>query len=212
MNYKEGDKVKVRSKEWWDAQPKNKYGNVQCGVDKFTKDMVDMCGKTVTISVVAVDGYLVDGSDYYWTDEMFEGPDSGNVSQGISDQIIKDIAKVVNKNNPGISDQLIKDIAEVVKKNNLGVSVSEKDGKIIIEPLKVEEEDYPYDAPVVAFDKIGDWHSRYYAGKGRCIPSILIGEDTNGAPDWKYIIPSNKFNVNNINESMMFNLAKKRNE
>lgn len=115
MKYKVGDKVKVRSKEWWDAQPKNAYGNVKCGSEVFVEGMTYMCGKTVTISAIRSNTYRIGDEAFYWTDEMFEG--------------------LVEDSQKGISEKLIKDISEVIKKNNLSVSVSEKDGKLIIEPL-----------------------------------------------------------------------------
>lgn len=45
MKHKVGDKVKVRSKEWWNAQPKNASGSVDCGAEMFTDTMTSMCGK-----------------------------------------------------------------------------------------------------------------------------------------------------------------------
>lgn len=115
MKYKVGDKVKVRSKEWWDAQQKNAYGNVRCGSEVFTDGMTCMCGKIVTISSIRYGTYRIVEEGFHWTDEMFEG--------------------LVEDSQKKISEKLIKDIAEVIKKNNLSVSVSEKDGKLIIEPL-----------------------------------------------------------------------------
>lgn len=115
MKYKVGDKVKVRSKEWWDAQPKNAYGYVECGADVFSEGMTYMCGEIVTISAIRSNTYRIGEGMFNWTDEMFEG--------------------LAEDSQKGISEQLIKNISDVIKKNNLSVSVGEKGGKIIIEPL-----------------------------------------------------------------------------
>lgn len=114
MKYKVGDKVRVKSKEWWNSHTKNEYGEVECGDVWFTSRMTYMCGSIVEIEKVLVDRYHIRDSIYRFTDEMLE-----------------DIVSEVNQ-----TDQLIKDISEVIKKNNLGISVKEESGKLIIEPLK----------------------------------------------------------------------------
>ena len=50
MKYNVGDKVRIKSKEWWDKQPKNESGDVDCGADTFTDMMTVLCGKVVEIS------------------------------------------------------------------------------------------------------------------------------------------------------------------
>lgn len=75
MRYKAGDKVRVKSKEWWDAQPKTLSGSVQCGSENFTPEMVAFCGQVVTIcGMMSDESYLVEGNCCYWNDEMFESP------------------------------------------------------------------------------------------------------------------------------------------
>lgn len=188
MKHKVGDKVRIKSKEWWDAQPKNEEGDVRCGSDTFTDTMTCMCGKVVEISDVSEDTYFIKEYEYNWTDEMFD--DSYNPEKSI------------------LSEEMIKDIAEVVKRHNLGVCVSEKDGKLIIEPLKVEkEEDLPIDTPVMVSDEI-DWHLRYYAGKGTAFTNGDKSKKTNEFTIWKYIIPCDKFNFENPEESLKYNIVK----
>lgn len=64
MKFKVGDRVKVRE----DLKPNEYYGGV-----RFDSDMRKMKGRTVTIiSTFDDDGYRVEGSIFYWTDEMFE--------------------------------------------------------------------------------------------------------------------------------------------
>ena len=64
MKFKVGDRVKVRE----DLKPNEYYGGV-----RFDSDMRKMKGRTVTIiSTFDDDSYRVEGSIFYWTDEMFE--------------------------------------------------------------------------------------------------------------------------------------------
>lgn len=67
MKFKVGDKVKVRK----DLKPDKYYGGV-----RFDSDMRKMKGRTVTIiGAFDDDSYSVEGSIFYWTDEMFENKD-----------------------------------------------------------------------------------------------------------------------------------------
>lgn len=79
MKYKVGDKVKVRSREWWDKHEKNgdvlvkrNYSNMLF----FTKGMTDYCRETVTIASVCHerDSYKIeeDNMIWEWCDGMFE--------------------------------------------------------------------------------------------------------------------------------------------
>lgn len=78
MKYKVGDKVRIRSKEWYDSH-KNKFGKIwiDClsreGTICFDQDNAKYCGKEVTIFSVEPDNYVLRGIPYEWTDEMIEG-------------------------------------------------------------------------------------------------------------------------------------------
>ena len=73
MKHKVGDKVRVKSLYWYNAN-KNKCEYVQCLGDSFTKEMSKLCGKLVTIISITKLGYFVseDENKYNWTDDMFE--------------------------------------------------------------------------------------------------------------------------------------------
>lgn len=75
MKYKVGDKVKVKSREWYNKN-KNKYGTFICnnGV-YFQPTMSKFCENILIIKDVdkVVNAYKVEGNDYYWVDDMFEG-------------------------------------------------------------------------------------------------------------------------------------------
>lgn len=67
--YEVGDKVKIRSLEWYNQ---NK-DNVGC-IDSFVPPMVKYCGKEATIEESFYGTYLldIDNRSWYWTDKMFE--------------------------------------------------------------------------------------------------------------------------------------------
>ena len=78
MKYKEGDRVRIRSKEWYDSN-KNKFGKVWTRsltgdyMICFDHDFVKYCGKVAEIFSVERDNYALKGIPYAWADEMIEG-------------------------------------------------------------------------------------------------------------------------------------------
>ena len=72
MKYKVGDKVKIKSLDWYNAN-RNYYGNVECGFYYFIEEMSKYCGKILTIGEVYRNEYeLQEGENFIWTDEMFD--------------------------------------------------------------------------------------------------------------------------------------------
>lgn len=187
MKYKVGDKVRIKSKKWWNAQPKNENGDVECGADTFTDIMTCLCGKVVEISDILDDVYSIKGYDLNWTDEMFDDSFSYNPEKSI------------------ISEEMIKDISEVVKKHNLGVSISENDGKLIIEPLNVDKyDDLALGSPVMVSNNNEYWYFSHYVGRGRA----FIPDGHGKSKHWEYIIEFEKFNPYNLEESLKYNIVK----
>lgn len=72
MKYKVGDKVKIKSLDWYYSKSDG-MGNIQCGDWYFTLSQTSYCGKVLTISAVFDTFYLMKGIAHYWTDEMIEG-------------------------------------------------------------------------------------------------------------------------------------------
>ena len=75
MKYKVGDKVRIKSKEWFDKQPKNERGSVvKHNSDAFTERMSMFCGLDATITNVRNTCYDIDIDEefYNWKDWMFE--------------------------------------------------------------------------------------------------------------------------------------------
>lgn len=192
MKYKIGDKVRIKSKEWYEKN-KNEKGSVLLS-DRYSfwDNMKEILGRTFEIKMVdnVARCYVASGTLYYITDEMIEG--------------------LVSDEKPLISTELIKDIANVIKTHNLGVSISENEGKLIIEPLKVEEEkDLPVDTPVMCKDKsCSYWVLRYYSHKGR----VFVNGDKSDCEDktakFDYTIPCSQFNFENPEESLKYNIVK----
>lgn len=192
MKYKVGDKVRIKSKEWYENnKDKDCDGDILCGDVYFMSNMKDYCGKTATITE-AKKHYRIDldNGRWCWSDELFED------------------STLDNAEKPHISEQLIKDIADVIKSHNLGVSVSENEGKLIIEPMNVEE-DLEKGTYVMVTNDINNepWTLRQYLSNGCC--DIFI-TDTFHLPAMKFrfIIAFDKFNPNNIEESLKYNIVK----
>ena len=80
MKYKPGDKVRIKSIDWYNAN-KDEDGRVHCGYIGFCKEMVKYCGAVLTIMTIGNQDigtkqkYFMHETDYPWgfTDEMIEG-------------------------------------------------------------------------------------------------------------------------------------------
>ena len=92
MKYKVGDKVKVKSQEWYEDNA-NYISEVECGNTVFIPDMKCYCGSTVTImkrfSHIKCYAIEEDNGVHYWNDEMFECGDESDMKEfNIKDEII----------------------------------------------------------------------------------------------------------------------------
>lgn len=191
MKYKVGDKVRIKSKEYITSNLK-RAGIVESMLNYANKDAV-----IVSVDTNNGEGYRIDIDDkaWWWFEDLLEDSLSYNTQKSI------------------MAEEMIKDIAEVIKKHNLGVCVSENGGKLIIEPLKVEkEENLPIDTPVLCSDipiGLNSFKIRFYAGRSKTFEDGLNSKSFNAAKvGWKYIIPWGKFNPNNIEESLKYNIVK----
>lgn len=79
MKYKIGDKVRIKSLDWYNENKNNEnYIDLIRDNDhgfNFIETMAAFCGKVMIISGVTCDYYnmLEDSGEYYWTDDMIEG-------------------------------------------------------------------------------------------------------------------------------------------
>ena len=72
MRYKVGDRVKIKSLDWYNKHC-NEFGMVNCKKQYFVKSMTPYCGSILTIIVKGESGYLMNENGFRWTDEMIEG-------------------------------------------------------------------------------------------------------------------------------------------
>lgn len=187
MKYKVGDKVRINSKEWFEARSRNIKNCASSGVYNL---IANMAGKIVTVKEVKakLGIYEVKETPALFTEEMIEG-------------LVED--------KPALSESLLQDIANVIKNHNMGVQVNESEGKLIIEPLKVEEEeDLAIDTPMICSDDKRDFYLRFYAGNKKCFINGFKSSKYIDAIPWNIIIPLDKFNPNDIKESLKYNIVK----
>lgn len=190
MKYKVGDKVRIKSKEWFEEMKKESFCVVIKGLSVL-EEMAKFCGKEAIITYCCNEDrtYKIDIDNYHWyNDDMFD--DSYNPEKSI------------------LTEGMIKDIADVIKKHNLGVCVSENEGKLIIEPLQ-EEDDLPIDTPCMCSNNTKYWSLRYYCVNGKFFAYGLKSNNCkNRLEDWLFAIEYNKFDPNNIQESLKYNIVK----
>lgn len=72
MKYKVGDRVKIKSLDWYNEN-KTIHGDIWFDNVVFVGGQSLYCGCELTIRLVTDDSYYVIENDYYWTDEMIEG-------------------------------------------------------------------------------------------------------------------------------------------
>lgn len=77
MRYKKGDRVRVRSLEWYNANKNSEGAIISHDWHIFDESMSEFCGKVVTIVYYNSRGdcYEIeeDGKVNYWSVDMFEG-------------------------------------------------------------------------------------------------------------------------------------------
>ena len=73
MRYNVGDKVRIKSLDWYNEN-KDEYGYIDCGSRAFFTKMSNWCGKIATIKEICkTNCYHLEEYDFDWTDEMIEG-------------------------------------------------------------------------------------------------------------------------------------------
>ena len=87
MRYKKGDKVIIKSREWYDKN-KDESGIITFSTDRgdynVTKEDERFFGRVVTITYVGVGYYIIaeDNGEYVWIDELIEGPSTSIYNEG----------------------------------------------------------------------------------------------------------------------------------
>ena len=77
MRYKKGDKVRIKSLEWYNANKNSEGEIIFHNFHIFDESMSEFCGKVVTIDAYNPRGNYYDikedGKVNFWSDDMFEG-------------------------------------------------------------------------------------------------------------------------------------------
>lgn len=77
MRYRKGDKVRIKSREWYNANKNREGAVIFHNLRIFDEDMSRFCGRVVTIAAYVPRGdyydIVEDGNVNYWCGEMFEG-------------------------------------------------------------------------------------------------------------------------------------------
>lgn len=196
MKYKVGDKVRIKSREWYEANKDNAGDVALSDGYHFWKGMAIILGCVVEIEQVNPETqcYIIVENNYYIRDEMIEG------------------LATEDQPKPTLFDLVKSSIIEAAKQAPVIVEQTE-DGCIKISPIVEEEEDLPIDTPcmVANIDNsiIGVWRLAYYAGKKLCYDCGNSSKDLRGfLTSWNIIIPFDKFNPNDIKESLKHNIVK----
>ena len=86
MKYKVGDKVKVKSLEWYNAFSNNGKEYIRHDRAWFTKEMAEYCGKTALVVGVYNDSYDldIDNKEWGWYDWMLE--DEPTISEQLKEK------------------------------------------------------------------------------------------------------------------------------
>ena len=78
MKYKVGDKVRIKSLEWYNNSQKSEYGSVKHddAGNSFVPLMRPYCGMEANITEVEGRHYIldIDNGNWFWQDFMFEEP------------------------------------------------------------------------------------------------------------------------------------------
>lgn len=110
---------------------------------------------------------------------------------------------------PTLFDRIKSSILEAAKQAPVIVEQTE-DGGIKISPIEDKNDDLPIDTPCMCSGKHdeGLWFLRYYSHKGRVFTEGRKFKNNKGAITMEYIIPFDKFNPNDIEESLKYNIVK----
>ena len=86
MKYKVGDKVRVKSLEWYKSMDKDSFGAVGGEDIKFIADMVRYCGKDAIVVGCYTNSYEldIDEGDWSWYDWMLE--DEPTISEKLKEK------------------------------------------------------------------------------------------------------------------------------
>lgn len=190
--FKVGDKVRVKSLE-----ELRRMGDTDTGF--YTKDDVWFNPRMKIYAgfecVVTKHSHIddkptyklsVDAEGWEWSDDMLE-------DKHIKENIITKITSA---------------IIEAAKEATIIIEQTE-DGGIKISPIEEKEKDLAVDTPCMVGNESKEfWSLRYYAYNGKVFMNGLKSKDEEKVMKYDYIIPFDRFNPNNIEESLKYNIVK----
>lgn len=178
MKYKVGDKVRIKSKEWYESNKDNAGDVALSDGYHFWKGMARILGDVVEIEQVNPKEkcYMVVENNYHISEEMIEGI-------AAEDQL-----------KPTLFDFIKSSILEAAKQAPVIVEQTE-DGGIKISPINTPS----FKAAMTCKELGGEWTlGLYIPGKEQDWSKVGI----------KYVIPFESFNPYNIEESLKHNIVK----
>ena len=175
MKYKVGDKVRIKSLDWYNEN-KDEYGYIDCGSREFFTKMSNWCGKIATIKEICkTNCYRLEEYDFDWTDEMIEGlvEDETKPKFKVGDRIITNKG-YIGKFECWVSDYQVRVLFE---ESGCNVVIHSKDLKLMEEEDLIPKfgeysDNEPLDIPTMTTEFVKEY--------GLPCPECYIFKDENG--------------------------------
>lgn len=129
MKYKVGDKVTIKSREWYEKN-KDGSGDINCGENFFMKDMAQYTGRNAVVTMVYNHCYDIDidNGRWSWTGEMFEDNDGQDKSSLDTLSQLRSDKEQLEKN----MSELFGDFIEKYKEVFSGIEIRKTESEIKI--------------------------------------------------------------------------------
>lgn len=98
-----------------------------------------------------------------------------------------------------------------VADTDMSIEIKEKKGSVFIRAVKNKKEDLPIDTPCMCSNSLEPdyaWFVRFYAGRNQTWWELGKSHNERRKVNWRCIIPFDKFDPNNIEESLKHNIVK----
>ena len=166
MKYKVGDKVRIKSLDWYNENKNNRNEIIFENNPhwRFVANQSDYCGQIATITSVSKTAYRLESIPWNWTDEMIEGlaEEETKPKFKVGDRVITNKG-YIGKFEGWVSDYQVR------------VLFPESGCNVVIHPknLKLAEDE-------MSLDKAGQITDFEYEGLAYTLPDGYIFKDDNG--------------------------------